>query len=157
MNDVKLTTEQFHCVWTEATGKDGYNKKLFQEVLSSLKDKNQFVDKMFSKEEVINLAHKDFLNYVNTFVFNPNDETKIRFINSLIENAKLSKQIQSNESEIKKLKVELKTTENNYKLLIMQKDEEFKAIIISLKYFVETNKNKRIDKNLLIPLYNKYI
>ena len=111
----------------------------------------------FEKEEVINLAHKDFLNYVNTFVFNPNDETKIRFKNSLIENAKLSKQIQSNESEIKKLKVELKTTENNYKLLIMQKDEEFKAIIISLKYFVETNKNKRIDKNLLIPLYNKYI
>ena len=80
MNDVKLTTEQFHCVWTEATGKDGYNKKLFQEVLSSLKDKNQFVDKMFSKEEVINLINdlvsSHFIEFSNKYGIKGWDELK---------------------------------------------------------------------------------
>jgi hypothetical protein len=35
-----LTEGQFHTVWTEATGKPGYDKKLFQEVLKSLKAKH---------------------------------------------------------------------------------------------------------------------
>jgi hypothetical protein len=35
----RLTEHQFHAVWTEAVGKPGYDKKLFQEVLSSLIEK----------------------------------------------------------------------------------------------------------------------
>ncbi len=34
-----LTEGQFHTVWTEAVGRSGYDKKLFQEVLQSLYSK----------------------------------------------------------------------------------------------------------------------
>lgn len=36
---VALTERQFHVVWTEAAGRDGYHKPLFQEVLTALKEK----------------------------------------------------------------------------------------------------------------------
>ena len=36
-----LTESQFHTVWTEAVGREGYNKNLFQEVLIALKNKNR--------------------------------------------------------------------------------------------------------------------
>ena len=34
-----LTERQFHLVWTEAVGRDGYHKPLFQGVLAALKRK----------------------------------------------------------------------------------------------------------------------
>ena len=36
----KLTESQYHTIWTEAVGREGYNKKLFQEVLKSLKERD---------------------------------------------------------------------------------------------------------------------
>jgi hypothetical protein len=36
----KLTENQFHTVWTEAVGREGYSKDLFREVLISLKKRN---------------------------------------------------------------------------------------------------------------------
>jgi hypothetical protein len=38
-----LTEHQFLTVWTEATGKKGYNKKLFQETLEALKNNGMIV------------------------------------------------------------------------------------------------------------------
>ena len=38
-----LTESQFHTVWTEAAFQEGYNKKLFQNVLDSLKQKNKII------------------------------------------------------------------------------------------------------------------
>ncbi|MDD4970847.1 MAG: hypothetical protein PHT07_15575 [Paludibacter sp.] len=35
----KLTEHQFHTIWTEAVGREGYNKKLFQNLLEALRDK----------------------------------------------------------------------------------------------------------------------
>lgn len=35
----KLTEGQFHTVWTEAVGMEGYNKRLFQNVFESLQNK----------------------------------------------------------------------------------------------------------------------
>jgi hypothetical protein len=40
----KLTEGQFHTVWTEAVGMEGYNKKLFQNLLKSLQDKGLISD-----------------------------------------------------------------------------------------------------------------
>ena len=40
-----LTEHQFHIVWTEAVEMEGYNKKLFQNILQSLKNKGIIKEK----------------------------------------------------------------------------------------------------------------
>jgi len=47
-----LNESQFHTVWTEAVGMDGYNKKMFQEVLKSLQDKGLIVKEKWDEKEV---------------------------------------------------------------------------------------------------------
>lgn len=41
----KLTEGQFHTVWTEAVGMEGYNKRLFQNVFESLQNKGLISEK----------------------------------------------------------------------------------------------------------------
>jgi len=41
--DHKVTEAQFHTVWTAAVGKEGYNKKLFQSVLTDLHDQGKLI------------------------------------------------------------------------------------------------------------------
>jgi len=52
----KLTEGQFHTIWTEAVGKDGYDKKLFQNILQSLKDKGLIYDRKKIDEECISIS-----------------------------------------------------------------------------------------------------
>lgn len=44
-----LNEGQFHTVWTEAVGMEGYNKKLFQNLLKSLQEKGLIVDEEIMK------------------------------------------------------------------------------------------------------------
>jgi hypothetical protein len=60
-----LTEHQFHTVWTEAVGRKGYNKKLFQEVLRSLKEKNLILSDLDDEEgyqKIKNLRQEEILN-----------------------------------------------------------------------------------------------
>lgn len=38
-----LTEHQFHAVWTNAVGRAGYDKRLFQSVLEDMIEKNQVI------------------------------------------------------------------------------------------------------------------
>lgn len=40
----KLTEYQFHTVWTEAVGRNGYNKQMFRETLTALKEKGLIIE-----------------------------------------------------------------------------------------------------------------
>ena len=51
----KLTESQFHTVWTEAVGMEGYNKRLFQNLLESLQDKGLISEKS-EYETCLNIA-----------------------------------------------------------------------------------------------------
>jgi len=48
-----LTEAQFHTVWTEAIGKVGYCKQLFQLVLQNLKDKGMIIEDCITSNEKI--------------------------------------------------------------------------------------------------------
>jgi hypothetical protein len=52
----KLTEGQFHTVWTEAVGNEGYDKKLFQNVLQALKDKGLIYERAKPREECISIS-----------------------------------------------------------------------------------------------------
>ena len=38
-----ITEHQFHMVWTEAVGEEGYNKKLFQQLLENMKANGKII------------------------------------------------------------------------------------------------------------------
>jgi hypothetical protein len=40
---ITLTAAQFHLIWTEAVGRDGYCKKLFQDIEKDLRQKGLIV------------------------------------------------------------------------------------------------------------------
>lgn len=43
----KITESQFYTVWTEAVGRNGYDKKMFQETLIALKEKGLIIESNF--------------------------------------------------------------------------------------------------------------
>ena len=106
----------------------------------------------FEKKEIIELVNSNILNIFNNYIFANDTDDFIRdqFKRKLQEITKKDEEILYLKEKLKnkdKEILDLKSKDNNEDILKLN----------CLKFIVENAKTKRIDKKILIPLYEKMI